>query len=40
MRIKDVMEWIQIADDDFDTAKILNESVRKHYEHICYIGHI
>jgi HEPN domain-containing protein len=36
MKIKDVIEWIQIADDDFDSAKILNESVRKHYEIICY----
>jgi HEPN domain-containing protein len=36
MKIKDVIEWIQIADDDFDTAKILNEAVRRHYENICY----
>jgi HEPN domain-containing protein len=36
MKIKDVLEWIQIADDDFDTAKILNEAARKHYENICY----
>jgi HEPN domain-containing protein len=36
MKIKDVMEWIQIADDDFDSAKILNEAIRKHYEVICY----
>jgi HEPN domain-containing protein len=36
MKIKDVIEWIQIADDDFDSAKILNESARKHYEIICY----
>jgi hypothetical protein len=26
MKIKDVIEWIQIADDDFDTAKILYEN--------------
>jgi HEPN domain-containing protein len=36
MKIKDVIEWMQIADDDFDSAKILNESDRKHYEVICY----
>jgi HEPN domain-containing protein len=36
MKIKDVMEWLQIADDDFDSAKILNEAIRKHYENICY----
>ncbi|MDR2618613.1 MAG: HEPN domain-containing protein [Treponema sp.] len=36
MKIKDVIEWMQIADDDFDAAKILNESDRKHYEVICY----
>jgi HEPN domain-containing protein len=36
MKIKDVMEWMQIADDDFDSAKILNGSYRKHYEIICY----
>ncbi|MDR1287454.1 MAG: HEPN domain-containing protein [Treponema sp.] len=36
MKIKDVIEWMQIADDDFDSAKILNESARKHYEIICY----
>jgi HEPN domain-containing protein len=36
MKIKDVIEWIQIADDDFDTAKILNDAVRKHHENICY----
>ena len=26
-----------IADDDFDSAKILNESVRKHMAVICYL---
>ncbi|MDR1106982.1 MAG: HEPN domain-containing protein [Treponema sp.] len=36
MKIKDVIEWMQIADDDFDSAKILNESARKYYEIICY----
>jgi HEPN domain-containing protein len=36
MDIEDVMEWIQLAEDDFDSAKILNKSIRKHYEIICY----
>ena len=37
MNINDVKEWIIIADDDFDSAKILDESVRKHKEVICYL---
>ena len=36
MKINDVIEWIQIVDDDLYSAKILNESVRKPYEIICY----
>jgi HEPN domain-containing protein len=36
MDIKDVVEWFMIADEDFDSAKILNEAVRKHKEIICY----
>jgi HEPN domain-containing protein len=36
MNIEDVMEWIKIADDDFDSAEILNQAFRKHYEIICY----
>jgi len=36
MKINDVIEWIQIADDDLYSAKTLNESVRKPYEIICY----
>ena len=36
MNIEDVLEWIKIADDDFDSAKILNESAQKHHEIICY----
>jgi HEPN domain-containing protein len=36
MDIEDVKEWLMIADDDFDSAKILNESMRKHNEIICY----
>jgi hypothetical protein len=29
MDIKDVIEWLMIADEDFDSAKILNEAVRQ-----------
>ena len=36
MKINDVIECIQIADDDIYSAKTLNESVRKPYEIICY----
>lgn len=37
MNINDAKEWMMIADDDFDSAKILNEAVRKHMEVICYL---
>jgi HEPN domain-containing protein len=37
MKIDDVKDWIQIADDDFDSAKILNDAERKHFEIICYL---
>ena len=36
MKINDVIEWMQIADDDLYSAKTLYESVRKPYEIICY----
>jgi hypothetical protein len=36
MEIEDVMEWVQLADDDWDSAVLLNGAVRKHYEIICY----
>jgi HEPN domain-containing protein len=36
MNIDDVVEWIKIADDDFDSAVILYQAFRKHYEIICY----
>jgi HEPN domain-containing protein len=36
MDTDDVREWFQIADDDFYSAQILNEQVRKPYEIICY----
>jgi HEPN domain-containing protein len=37
MNISDVKEWMIIADDDFDSAKILNEALKKHKEVICYL---
>ena len=36
MNIDDVMEWIEIADKDLDSAILLNEAARKHCEIICY----
>ena len=36
MNIDDVLEWIEMADNDFDSAILLNEAVRKHCEIICY----
>jgi len=36
MDIEEVKEWFIIADNDLDSAKILNDAVRKHYEIICY----
>jgi HEPN domain-containing protein len=36
MKIKDVIEWIALADEDLYSAKILNSAVRKPYEIICY----
>jgi HEPN domain-containing protein len=36
MSIDDAKEWIVIADSDFDSARLLNESARKHFEIICY----
>jgi HEPN domain-containing protein len=36
MKIKDVMEWFLIADEDLYSAQILNQQVRRPYEIICY----
>ena len=36
MNNDDVKEWIEIADNDLDSAILLNEAARKHYEIICY----
>jgi len=37
MNIKDAKEWMVIADEDFDSAKILNSAIKKHMEVICYL---
>jgi HEPN domain-containing protein len=36
MDIKDVIEWFAIADEDYDSAKILSEAACMHKEIICY----
>jgi HEPN domain-containing protein len=36
MDIEEVKEWFTIADNDFDSARILSAATRKHYEIICY----
>ena len=36
MNIEDAIEWFRIADNDYDSAKLLNEAVRRHFEIICY----
>jgi len=36
MNVDEVREWMEIADRDFDSAYILNEAARRHYEIICY----
>jgi HEPN domain-containing protein len=36
MKIKDVLEWLQLADEDLYSAKLLNQANRKPYEIICY----
>jgi HEPN domain-containing protein len=36
MNNENVKEWLQLADDDLYSAKILNEAVRRPYEIICY----
>jgi len=37
MNIESVKEWFRFADNDLDSAKILNSAVRKHFEVICYL---
>jgi HEPN domain-containing protein len=36
MNNENVKDWLQLADDDLYSAKLLNEAVRKPYEIICY----
>jgi HEPN domain-containing protein len=36
MNNENVMEWLQLADEDLYSAKLLNEANRKPYEIICY----
>ena len=36
MNSENVKEWLQLADDDLYSAKILNAAVRKPHEIICY----
>jgi HEPN domain-containing protein len=36
MNNENVVEWLQLADEDLYSAKILNEAARKPYEIICY----
>jgi HEPN domain-containing protein len=36
MNSENVREWLQLADDDLYSAKILNEQVRRPFEIICY----
>jgi HEPN domain-containing protein len=36
MNSEDVKEWMQLADEDLYSAKILNEAVRRPLEIICY----
>jgi len=36
MKINDVVEWIQIAEDDLYSAQLLNKADRKPFEIICY----
>ena len=37
MNNEEVQEWLEIADRDFDSALILNEATRRHYEVIFYL---
>jgi HEPN domain-containing protein len=36
MEIETALEWLNFAEADFDSAKILNDAHRKHNEIICY----
>ena len=36
MNNEEVKEWLEVADRDLDSALLLNEAVRRHFEVICY----
>jgi len=36
MNNDEVQEWLEVADRDLDSALLLNEAVRRHFEVICY----
>ena len=36
MNNEEVKEWFEYADRDLDSAHLLNEAVRRHFEVICY----
>jgi HEPN domain-containing protein len=36
MKLDDVIEWIQIAEDDLYSAQLLNQAPRRPFEIICY----
>ena len=36
MNNEEVQEWLEVADRDLDSALLLNEAVRRHFEVICY----
>jgi len=37
MNNEEVREWLEVADRDLDSALLLNEAVRRHFEVICYL---
>jgi HEPN domain-containing protein len=37
MHLNDTIQWFYKADNDYDAAKILNESYKKHTDIICYL---
>ena len=37
MNNEEVKEWLEVADRDLDSALLLNEAVRRHFEVICYL---
>jgi HEPN domain-containing protein len=37
MNNEEVQEWLEVADRDLDSALLLNEAVRRHFEVICYL---